>query len=153
MSSLFDKFAFLHHQDSVCVHYCWQSVGDNDNCYFFFLVYCQSLDWLLDHLLAVRVQSWCCLVEYYDLRFSYQRSCNRNSLFLPTTQVGSFLTKHCLKAIGKLSLVVNELQTSCPLACIYQFILSVIIKPISDVIFNGSWKYCRLLIDHSDFLS
>jgi len=56
------------------------------------------------YLFAFSVKSRGCFVEQKDFWISNKGSCDRDSLLLSSTQLGSFVTSTCLITLGKIIL-------------------------------------------------
>lgn len=85
MVSLFDEFAFLHYQNSVCIDNRWKTMGNDNYRNLIFRNLSQTFNWILNHLLTVRIQGRCCLIKNNNFRLPDQCPRNWNPLLLSST--------------------------------------------------------------------
>ena len=113
------------------------------------VAWCQDLNRLLDHSLAVRVKGRSCLVEYDYLGVSDQGSCYRNTLFLASRKIQAFFSDVGQKLLGESFLIAEKFHASGSFGCVLNLLIAEFFRPIDDVIFDCAWKHGGILIDQS----
>ena len=148
MRAHFNDLSTLHHEDSICIHHCWKSMSNNDDCWLVLLViWRQFLYWILHHALTVRIQGRSGLVEYDNFRLSHESSRDRNPLFLSSAQISSLLSDWTIKPFVESFLVFEKLHASRTFSGIFDIFNAVVIEAVGDIVLDGSRKHSGILID------
>ena len=106
MGSLLDDVTLAHADDLVCADDCAESVCDHDHCLLLLLE--QSVQGLLDLVLAVSVECASSLVKKKDPWSTHKGSGNGNALLLSTRESHAPLTDLGIEPLREQLLVIEE---------------------------------------------
>ena len=129
-------------------------MGDHDDCWLIYkLISSQALDRLLNHVFAVGVKSWGCLIKYYYFWLSEESSCYRYSLSLSTAKLVTFFSDLGLKHIWEAFVVAEKLHAACLLSSINNIFLRGVVVAIYYVRPYCSREESGFLVDKAYLFS